>query len=80
MIVQIGVEPFTDENTTDAEWAKLLRDYRGMLLASSDWTTLADNQLTAEKKTEWQAYRQVLRDLPATAELGLLVEFPDPPS
>ena len=36
--------------------------------------------LSDEKKAEWATYRQKLRDLPATATLGMIVEFPDPPS
>lgn len=42
---------------------KKKRDY---LLLISDWTQLADNDLTDAKKAEWRTYRQALRDLPQT--------------
>ena len=42
----------------------LIRQRRIGLLASSDWTQGADSPLSAEKKAEWAAYRQALRDLP----------------
>tara|TARA_B100000579_G_scaffold28178_1_gene19799 strand:+ start:947 stop:1420 length:474 start_codon:yes stop_codon:yes gene_type:complete len=43
-----------------------VKDHRNWLLAVSDWTRLDDVTLAADKKTEWQTYRQALRDLPAT--------------
>jgi len=42
----------------------LIRQRRIGLLSSSDWTQSADSPLSAEKKAEWAAYRQALRDLP----------------
>ena len=42
-----------------------LREQRDKLLKDSDWTQLSDNGLSEEKKTEWQTYRQQLRDLPS---------------
>tara|TARA_R110002020_G_scaffold184002_3_gene380703 strand:+ start:225 stop:620 length:396 start_codon:yes stop_codon:yes gene_type:complete len=41
-----------------------LRNYRGAMLDSTDWTQVVDNPLTEAKKLEWQTYRQALRDLP----------------
>jgi hypothetical protein len=41
-----------------------LREKRNVLLASSDWTGLADTALTNEKLAEWKMYRQHLRNLP----------------
>ena len=41
-----------------------MRKLRNVFLRSSDWTQMADSPLTSEKKTEWSAYRQSLRDLP----------------
>ena len=41
-----------------------LRKKRNVLLASSDWTGLADTALTNEKLAEWKMYRQHLRNLP----------------
>ena len=43
-----------------------VRNLRTYLLEKSDWTQIADVALTAEKKAEWAAYRQQLRDMPYT--------------
>ncbi len=43
-----------------------LRQRRNLLLSDSDWTQGADSPLSSSKKTEWQTYRQALRDLPTT--------------
>ena len=71
----------------DVAWEEL-RDTRNILLGQSDWTQLADADLTEEKLAEWNTYRQALRDYPAsstqtnddgdplTSGLG---EFPTPP-
>jgi len=44
---------------------EILRNKRNALLKESDWTQLNDCPLSDTKKTEWQTYRQALRDLPA---------------
>ena len=44
-----------------------IREFRQHLLTISDWTQATDSPLSNEKKVEWAAYRQALRDLPATA-------------
>ena len=38
-------------------------DKRNSKLRDSDWTQIPDSPLTAEKKAEWAAYRQALRDI-----------------
>jgi hypothetical protein len=43
-----------------------IREYRNQLLAESDFAVLPDVQTN---KSAWQAYRQQLRDLPATWKL-----------
>jgi hypothetical protein len=43
--------------------AELIRTRRNELLFKCDWTVLIDSPLTEEKKTEWLAYRQELRDI-----------------
>ena len=48
---------------------------RNLLLDRTDWTQVADNDLTAEEKTAWQVYRQALRDL----QDGGFGEWPTPP-
>ena len=93
-MIQIGVEPVhgifnsetaqwedgTDGPVSDAQWAEMLRFERDKQLATSDWTQAADSPLSSSKKTQWATYRQALRDLPASATLGMAVEFPDKPS
>ena len=56
---------------------------RDILLKESDWTQLPDSPLSAEKKAEWAAYRQALRDLPINADTSLQykdIQFPTPPA
>jgi hypothetical protein len=43
------------------------RAKRDRILGRSDWTQVSDSPLSEEKKTEYQAYRQALRDLPTHA-------------
>lgn len=45
---------------------RLIRYRRAQLLAWCDWTQATDSPLTSEKKVEWAAYRQALRDLTTT--------------
>ncbi len=79
--IDIGLYPFDKiDAPTDAQLTVRLRMKRDTLLAASDWSQIDDNQLSATKKAEWATYRQALRDLPATATIGLLVDFPDEPS
>ena len=42
---------------------KNVRDTRNTLLQISDWTQLPDSPLSQEKRAEWAAYRQQLRDI-----------------
>ena len=42
---------------------KTVRTERDRLLSASDWTQLPDVSLSTEKKAEWTAYRQALRDI-----------------
>ena len=46
-----------------------LRKERNRLLAQTDWRMVSDYPGT--NQTEWQTYRQALRDLPATASPSL---------
>ena len=41
------------------------RAERNRLLNNSDWTQVPDSPLSDSKKTEWQTYRQALRDMPS---------------
>lgn len=60
-----------------------LRPLRDSYLSGSDWTQVPDSPLTAEQRSEWQMYRQRLRDLPTDyAHVTSLedVIWPEPPS
>lgn len=46
----------------NAKWNYVRRD-RNVKLTRSDWTQLADSQLTKVKRDKWKAYRQALRDI-----------------
>lgn len=70
-------EPLIPDNLAD------LRVERDILLKESDWTQLPDSPLSAEKKAEWAAYRQALRDLPLNSDTSLQykdIQFPTPPA
>ena len=49
-----------------------LREGRNQKLKGSDWTQASDHSspLADAKKEEWATYRQSLRDLPATVDMG----------
>jgi len=47
----------------DLQW-KIVRAMRDQKLQESDWTQFPDVPITAEKRAEWIAYRQELRDVP----------------
>tara|TARA_Y100000114_G_scaffold156797_1_gene185347 strand:+ start:468 stop:860 length:393 start_codon:yes stop_codon:yes gene_type:complete len=60
-----------------------LRVTRDHLLSCSDWTQVPDTPLGSEKRSEWQMYRQKLRDLPADYAHVTSIEdvvFPDEPA
>tara|TARA_R110001606_G_scaffold6149_2_gene27723 strand:- start:4501 stop:4887 length:387 start_codon:yes stop_codon:yes gene_type:complete len=46
------------------EYTAWMKNKRNLLLAQSDWTQAIDSPLTDAKKSQWQTYRQTLRDLP----------------
>jgi hypothetical protein len=59
----------------------MVRSQRNGMLASSDWTQLGDAALGDHTAEEWAAYRQSLRDLPATYSRVSEVVWPnDPPT
>ena len=47
----------------DLKWIEI-RKYRDHLITKTDWTQMPDTPLTDEKKVEFIAYRQALRDIP----------------
>jgi hypothetical protein len=46
----------------DEKWLEV-REIRNSLLQQSDWTQFQDSPVTGSKLTEWQTYRQQLRDI-----------------
>lgn len=56
-----------DNSKLSVLWAPMwvhLRRTRDELLSACDWTMTVDCALSDERKAEWRAYRQALRDLP----------------
>ncbi len=83
-----GVEiPLTDEEIAEREARaaaaaldlSMVRSQRNGLLATSDWTQLADAPLTAEQQAAWAVHRQTLRDLPQSYSRVSDVVWPTPP-
>ena len=62
-----------------AAWSELRR-IRNLKLTDCDWTQLGDTPLTAAQVTEWQTYRQALRDIPENTDEPSLVEWPSLPT
>lgn len=56
-----------------------IRATRNELLLASDWTALTDVALTAEEKSECQAYRNLLRNITANYDFPTDVIWPTPP-
>ena len=52
------------ESETHAINLAVFREDRNKQLAKTDWTQSNDSPLSEDKKTEWQTYRQALRDMP----------------
>lgn len=63
-------------DATDDQKLEQVRLWRNVQLARTDWTQVADAPVDP---SAWAAYRQQLRDLPATIDLDNPV-IPDPPA
>ena len=63
----------------DAEQWVQVRWLRDSKLLECDWTVLSDVPLTAEKKAEWETYRQALRDI-TTQPDPFNITWPTPPA
>jgi hypothetical protein len=50
------------DSEIESKWIEI-RSQRNILLMECDWTQLPDSPLTNQKQTEWQIYRQSLRDM-----------------
>ena len=60
-----------EKTTRDESHMSHLRTERDEKLVASDWTQASDypSPVAAAKKTEWETYRQALRDFPETADI-----------
>lgn len=61
------------------QWVVDQRAMRDDLLLKSDWTQTTDCTLSAEKKTQWAAYRQQLREVPAQRGFPYDIKWPTKP-
>ena len=68
--------PLDPEEVPVEWWLERMRLRRDALLAASDWTQHLDAPVD---RAAWAAYRQALRDFPATWEAGPIADFPNPP-
>ena len=66
------------ENKTNEAWRKI-RNQRNQLLKDSDYIMFPDITITAEKKEEWETYRQALRDIPQDYDSPDEVVYPTKP-
>ena len=77
MKIEDLILPYTVETVSDDYIASVVRNYRNLQLAASDWTQLPDVDLA--NKWDWAVYRQQLRDMMAQNEDPKLIVFPTPP-
>ena len=56
------VDELTRETRIEIKWDEI-RETRNTLLSECDWTQFQDSPITGSKLTEWQTYRQSLRDV-----------------
>ena len=75
---QISDADETTLNTRkEIKWSEI-RESRDVLLSDSDWTQFQDSPITGSKLTEWQTYRQSLRDI-TTQENPYNITWPTKP-
>ncbi|MGM6736604.1 tail fiber assembly protein [Vibrio parahaemolyticus] len=67
------------EEAEKTETWRLTRIQRDKLITETDWTQIPDAQISDEKKAEFLAYRQALRDIPQTYSNPDDVVWPDKP-
>lgn len=65
------------EQRKNEKWIEV-REFRDTLLKNSDWTQLQDSPITGSKLTEWQTYRQSLRDITSNNN-PFTLEWPNQP-
>lgn len=73
----MNLRSFRDEETIPNEWLlERMRIHRDRLLEESDWALMPD---APTNKEAWAAYRQALRDFPATWVPSEEANFPNKP-
>ena len=63
----------------DPEQWKIVRFQRDKKLQACDWTVLPDVPMDAPKRTEWETYRQSLRDVTNQSD-PFNITWPTPPA
>lgn len=58
------------------QYANIVREQRNKLLYESDWTQIADANLTDSQKQSFAVYRQALRDITDQDGFPMSVEWP----
>lgn len=71
-------ESWLDARTPEDAWAEV-RQERAARLATSDWAVLPDVPMTVERRQQWEAYRQALRDITTQTDPFNIV-WPAPPA
>lgn len=61
------------------KWIEI-REKRDVLITETDWTQTGDAPISDEKKAEFAAYRQALRDIPQTYSNPDDVVWPEKPT
>jgi hypothetical protein len=64
------------EKTNDEYWSEI-RENRNQLLLDTDWTDLPNSPLTDSQKTNYQRYRNELRDVPQSTANPKDVVWPE---
>lgn len=71
-------DPRSEDIRLAVAWARV-RELRQHRLANTDWTMLPDVPMTVERRQQWQAYRQALRDITDQPDPFNIV-WPTPPA
>lgn len=67
-----------EQKLAEKGYLKFFRTVRNQCLTDSDWSMMPDAPLSEPQRAAWRMYRQALRDLPQTTDLGS-PDFPQPP-
>ncbi|MCD9516991.1 tail fiber assembly protein [Photobacterium carnosum] len=86
--LNVNIECLDKYELTESEKKQLIdnvlwepiRLKRDRLIRDTDWTQMPDAPLTSEKKAEFTAYRQALRDIPQTYDNPDDIVWPTKPT